>query len=229
MVWIIPLIGLMIGFLVFRNYPLAFACLPVFLVASALLIVFIGDQSESPVELIAMKDDATEKHKIKNTEKSEAKLKPDIKWKVDYYTDPASGKRSVNALAVTSNNGNCTLSIKFISVGARYTDIGCQRITIKPYHDLEIRFNNSTEKYSMDLYSHGAGKGVFITEQQMPLAGHLDYGKFLSLLFKASTLAVTSKSLLGKWIVFTLPPTPIEDLVLHNAPDEIKYKNPHPK
>ena len=209
MVWVIILIGLMLGFWVFRNHPLAFACLPLLLIVVALSIVFIGDHSNTPKE-----EDAKKENSARQASTSEGAIDPEVKkeseWNIEHRADPANGRKYVNALSIQSDSGECTISIRRERLNKKYTDIKCKRTTFKPYEDLELRFDNLSEVYSMDLYSHGAGEGVFIPQQQMPLSGHLNYNSFLSFLSNASAIAISTTSLSGKWIRFTLPPMPIE-------------------
>tara|TARA_B100000886_G_scaffold331510_1_gene283103 strand:- start:1401 stop:2066 length:666 start_codon:yes stop_codon:yes gene_type:complete len=209
MVWVIILIGLMLGFWVFRNHPLAFACLPLLLIVVALSIVFIGDHSNTPKE-----EDAKKENSARQASTSEGTIDPEVKkeseWNIEHRADPANGRKYVNALSIQSDSGECTISIRRERLNKKYTDIKCKRTTFKPYEDLELRFDNLSEVYSMDLYSHGAGEGVFIPQQQMPLSGHLNYNSFLSFLSNASAIAISTTSLSGKWIRFTLPPMPIE-------------------
>ena len=209
MLWVVILIGLMLGFWVFRNYPLAFACLPLLLIAVALSIVFIGDHSNTPKE-----GDAKRENSARQSSTSEETIDPEVKieseWNIEHRADPTNGRKYANALSIQSDNGECTLSIRLERLNKRYTDIKCKRITFKPYEDLELRFDNLSEVYSMDLYSHGAGGGVFISQQQMPLSGHLNYNSFLSFLSNASAVAISTPSLSGKWIRFSLPPIPSE-------------------
>jgi len=209
MVWVIILFGLIIGFWVFRNYPLAFACFPLLLIITALSIVFIGDFSNTPKD-----EEGGKKYSARQSSTSErminSEIKVDPEWNIEHLTDPANGQKYVNALSIRSDDGECTLSIKLEKESQRYTDINCKRITLKPYEDLELRFDNLSKVYSMDLYSHGAGRGVFIPQQQMPLSGHLNYNSFLSFLSNASAVAVSTTSLSGKWIRFKLPPMPIK-------------------
>ena len=209
MVWVIILIGLMLGFWVFRNHPLAFACFPLLLIVVALSIVFIGDHSNTPKE-----EDAKKENSARQASTSEGTIDPEVKkeseWNIEHRADPANGRKYVNALSIQSDSGECTISIRRERLNKKYTDIKCKRTTFKPYEDLELRFDNLSEVYSMDLYSHGAGEGVFIPQQQMPLSGHLNYNSFLSFLSNASAIAISTTSLSGKWIRFTLPPMPIE-------------------
>lgn len=199
----------MLGFWVFRNYPLAFACLPVLLIVVALSIVFIGDQSNTNKE-----EDAKRENSAKQSSASEGTIDPEVKieseWNIEHRANPTNGRKYANALSIQSDDRECTLSIRRERLNKRYTDINCKRTTFKPYEDLELRFDNLSEVYSMDLYSHGAGQGVFIPQQQMPLSGHLKYNSFLSFLSNASAIAISTTSLSGKWIRFTLPPMPIE-------------------
>lgn len=209
MVWVVILIGLMLGFWVFRSYPLAFACLPLLLIVVALSIVFIGDHSHTPRD----EGEAEKEYSARQSSTSEGIINPenkiDSEWIIEHRADPANGRKYVNALSIQSDDGECTLSIRRERLNKRYTDINCKRTTFKPYEDLELRFDNLSEVYSMDLYSHGAGEGVFISQQQMPLSGHLNYNSFLSFLSNASAIAISTTSLSGKWIRFTLPPMPI--------------------
>lgn len=199
----------MLGFWVFRNHPLAFACLPLLLIVVALSIVFIGDHSNTPKE-----EDAKKENSARQASTSEGTIDPEVKkeseWNIEHRADPANGRKYVNALSIQSDSGECTISIRRERLNKKYTDIKCKRTTFKPYEDLELRFDNLSEVYSMDLYSHGAGEGVFIPQQQMPLSGHLNYNSFLSFLSNASAIAISTTSLSGKWIRFTLPPMPIE-------------------
>ena len=199
----------MLGFWVFRNHPLAFACLPLLLIVVALSIVFIGDHSNTPKE-----EDAKKENSARQASTSEGTIDPEVKkeseWNIEHRADPANGRKYVNALSIQSDSGECTISIRRERLNKKYTDIKCKRTTFKPYEDLELRFDNLSEVYSMDLYSHGAGEGVFIPQQQMPLSGHLNYNSFLSFLSNASGIAISTTSLSGKWIRFTLPPMPIE-------------------
>ena len=210
MVWVVILIGLMFGFWIFRNYPLTFACLPLLLIVIALSIVFIGDHSHTPKD----EGEAEKRYLARQSSTSESTINPankiDPEWNIEHRTDPANGRKYVNALSIQSDSGECTISIRQKRLNKKYTDIKCKRTTFKPYEDLELRFDNLSEVYSMDLYSHGAGEGVFIPQQQMPLSGHLNYNSFLSFLSNASAIAISTTSLSGKWIRFTLPPMPIE-------------------
>ncbi len=212
MVWVVILIGLMLGFWFFRKYPLAFACLPLLIIAVALSIVFIGDHPNT-----AKKEEEGKKENLaRQSFTNDGTMDPDIEigseWNIEHSTDPASGRKYVNALFIHSDDGECMLSIKPKRLNEKHTDIKCKRITFKPYEDIELRFDNLSEVYSMDLYSHGAGEGVFIPQQQMPLSGHLNYNSFLSFLSNASAIAISTTSLSGKWIRFTLPPMPIEHI-----------------
>ena len=210
MVWVIILIGLMLGFWVFRNYPLAFACLPLLLIVLALSIVFIGDHSHNSKD----EAEAVKGYSVKQSSTSENALNPENKidpeWIIEHRADPANGRNYINALSIQSDDGECTLSIRRERLNKRYTDINCKRTIFKPYEDLELRFDNLSEVYLMDLYSHGAGEGVFIPQQQMPLSGHLNYNSFLSFLSNASAIAISTTSLSDKWVRFSLPPMPLE-------------------
>jgi hypothetical protein len=204
MVWVFFVVVFVLGVFALRSHPLILASL---CVAIAGVAVYLEYDSRNVVRVPAKAGLERNQPSVPYQKPNRSAGSPDKKqtvWTIIYRADPASGRPYARAASVMSGNEECTLSVESASSGKRYTDIKCRRSKFKPYEDLEIKFDHLLSSHSMGLNSHSAGRGTFIPSQQLKYAGHLSYEAFLANLGKASVVAITSKSLSGRWVRFSL-------------------------
>jgi|GEM_PF-5231357 hypothetical protein len=203
MVWIVSLVLFVFGVWAVRNQPLVLIILCVLIAGVVVYIEYDSRQVPRAPAEAGIERPQPPSVAQKPGGSAELQAHKQTGWTLIYRADPASGRLFARAASVTSGDGECTLSVRSPSNGKPFTDIKCQRVKFKPYEDLEIKFDHLRSSHSMDLTSHGAGRGTFIPVQQLKQAGHLSYEAFLAHLGKASAVALTSQSLGGRWIRFS--------------------------
>ena len=129
-----------------------------------------------------------------------------ITWKVRSRRDPASEQLVPGSAIVQSNDGLCRLSVERRITGAELTGIYCDRLKIKDWNDIQVKFDNYETSNAMRIEKFSEGKDVYIPRDQDEFRRHLDYGEFIRRLGtgKAVSLRLDTSNAGAHWITFTL-------------------------